>query len=63
MATFAVIKNGLVVNTILADSQEIAEQCNPECICIEYTQENPVSINWTYDGVSFTQPAEDQPIE
>lgn len=56
MATYAVINNGLVVNTILAESKEIAEQCNPGFTCLEYTVENPASIGWTYDGTNFTAP-------
>jgi hypothetical protein len=56
MATFAVINGDIVTNTILADSQEIAEQCNPGLICVEYTTENPAGIGWTYDGTAFTAP-------
>jgi hypothetical protein len=55
MSTYAVIKNNEVINTIVADSKEIAEEATNE-ICIEYTLENPVGIGWSYDGVSFTPP-------
>lgn len=45
MATYAVIENGNVINVIVADSQEIAEQVT-EKTCIEYTEEAPLGIGW-----------------
>jgi hypothetical protein len=45
MATYAVIENGTVINVIVADSQEIAEQVT-EKTCIEYTEEAPLGIGW-----------------
>jgi hypothetical protein len=56
MAKYAVIDNGLVVNTILSESKEIAEQCNPGFVCIEFTSENPTGIGWTYNGIDFIPP-------
>jgi hypothetical protein len=53
MATYAVIDNGLVVNAILAESKEIAEQCNPGLTCVELTSGG---IGWTYDGSTFIAP-------
>lgn len=55
MATFAVMSRNLVSNIIVADSKEIAEQVTG-LACIEYTQENPAGIGWTYDGINFTPP-------
>jgi len=55
MANFAVIKENTVSNTIVADTKEIAEQVT-EATCIEYTNENPVSIGYTWDGSVFTKP-------
>ena len=55
MATFAVIKDGTVNNVIVADTKEIAETVTG-LTCIEYTNENPVGIGWTYDGAEFTAP-------
>ena len=63
MANYAVVNNQLVVNTILADSQEIAEQCNPGFICVEYTAESPAGIGWTYDGTNFIAPVVEEPTE
>jgi hypothetical protein len=55
MATFAEIKNGVVTNIIVADTKEIAELVT-QSTCIEYTEENPAGIGWTYDGTKFIQP-------
>lgn len=57
MAKFAVINDNIVENIIVADTKEIAEEVVRK-ICIEYTDENPVGIGYTYaDGV-FTAPVE-----
>jgi hypothetical protein len=55
MANYAVINNEKVINVILADSKEIAEEVTG-LTCIEYTEENPAGIGWTYDGTDFTAP-------
>jgi len=55
MSNFAVIENNLVINTIVADSKEIAEDITGKQ-CVEYTQENPACIGLGYDGVTFDQP-------
>jgi hypothetical protein len=55
MANYAVVQNDKVTNVIVADSKEMAEQVTG-LTCVEYTDENPASIGWTYaDGV-FTAP-------
>jgi hypothetical protein len=48
MFNFAVMNSNIVENIILADSKEIAEQVTNK-ICIEYTNENPAGIGYTYD--------------
>jgi hypothetical protein len=54
MANFAVINNGVVVNTILADSKEIAEEVTG-LTCIEYEFEpGAPGIGHSWDGVSFS---------
>lgn len=63
MKKFAVINDNLVINTIIADSKEIAEQCNPGLICVEYTDENPAGIGWLYDGTTLTAPVIETPAE
>jgi hypothetical protein len=55
MANFAVIKNGVVNNVIVADIKEVAELVTG-LTCVEYTDENPAGIGWTYDGVNFVAP-------
>lgn len=52
---FAVIENGIVENTIVADSKEIAEQLTGKT-CIAYTGANPAHIGLTYNGSTFEQP-------
>jgi hypothetical protein len=55
MATFAVIKDNVVVNIILADTLEDAEQ-STNSVCIEYTNEFPAGIGWTFNGETFDRP-------
>lgn len=55
MATFAVLKDNKVINVIIADTKEIAEQVTNKT-CIEYTEENPAGIDWTYNGSEFIAP-------
>lgn len=43
MATYAQIENNIVVNTVVADAEWIAEQPGE---WIEYTEENPCGIGW-----------------
>lgn len=51
MAYFAVVENGFVVNTIIADDLQTAESL-VGADCIEYTLENPAIIGLRYiDGV------------
>jgi hypothetical protein len=59
MATYAVINKGIVENIIVADSLEVAEQI-VGFTCVEYTQENPAGIGWTYDGTKFIAPTPEQ---
>jgi hypothetical protein len=56
MANFAVIKDNLVTNIIVAETKEIAELVTG-LTCIEYTQENPAGPGWSYNGNSFAPPA------
>jgi hypothetical protein len=56
MANFAVIENGNVINTIVAESKTLAEEVTGKT-CVEYTSENPARIGLGYDGTTFEQPA------
>ena len=51
MANFAVIKDGIVTNTIVADSKAIAEEVTSKT-CIEYTTE-PAEVGGTYVDKKF----------
>ena len=62
MANYAVIKDGIVSNIIVADTKEIAETVTG-LTCIEYTNENPAVIGWTYDGTNFSAPVIEVPAE
>jgi hypothetical protein len=55
MTNYAVLNGDKVSNIIVADSKEVAEQITGTT-CIEYTDESPASIGWTYDGTTFTAP-------
>jgi pyridoxal biosynthesis lyase PdxS len=55
MANYALIKDGVVNNVIVADTKEIAEEVTG-LTCVEYTDENPAGIGWSYDGAEFTAP-------
>lgn len=59
MANFAIIENGVVTNTILADSKAIAEEVTGKT-CVEYTDANPACIGLGYDGTTFEQVAQEE---
>jgi hypothetical protein len=59
MANFAIIEDGVVTNTILADSKAVAEEVTGKT-CVEFTDSNPACIGLGYDGTTFEQPA---PVE
>ena len=52
MPNFAVMNNDSVINTIVAESKDIAEQVTGQT-CIEYTTQNSAEPGGTFDGVSF----------
>jgi hypothetical protein len=56
LKTFAVLKDNLVVNVVVGVEPEVVE-ANPG-LYVEYTEENPAGIGWTYDATtgSFTNP-------
>jgi hypothetical protein len=60
--TFAVLNGNVVTNVIIAESKEIAEEATG-LTCVEYTQENPAGIGWTYDGEKFVSPVVEEPTE
>jgi hypothetical protein len=54
MSKYAVIKDEVVINLIVADSKDIAEEVTGET-CIE-CDDQPVEIGGTYDGTRFINP-------
>lgn len=59
MANFAVIKDGIVDNIIVANSKEIAEQATG-LICIEYSNEDKPNIGLGYSNGLFEQPIQQE---
>ena len=51
MANYAVIDNETVINTIVADSLEVAQEVTGQT-CIEYTDEAPLGVNWYWDSTA-----------
>lgn len=58
MNNFAVIKDGEVLNTIVADTKEIAEEVSGYP-CVQYEYPTAVAPYWKWDGVNFTPPVEE----
>lgn len=53
MANYAVIDNQKVINVIVADSIEVAEEITGKT-CIEYTEEVPLGIDWYWNDTADT---------
>ena len=63
MANYAVIKDDIVNNVIVADTKEIAETVTG-LTCIEYENvPGAPGIGWTYDGTNFSAPVIEVPAE
>lgn len=55
---YALVKDGVVKNTIVADSGFIATISGNWDYCVDITSLNPQPWQgWTYDGSTFTAPA------
>jgi hypothetical protein len=55
MANFAIIENGIVVNTIVAESKAVAEEVTG-ATCVEFTDENTAFIGLGYSKGKFEKP-------
>jgi len=63
MANYAVIKNGIITNVIVSESQEIAESITG-LACVEFQLEpGAPGIGWSYNGTDFTAPVIEEPAE
>jgi len=61
MANFAVMNGNVVVNVIVADTKEIAEQVT-NATCIEFDFDiNPAGIGYIYDDKKFSLPIVEAP--
>jgi hypothetical protein len=62
MANFAVLSGSSVINVITAEDLESAELAT-KSMCVEYTEENPAGIGWSYvDGVFIAPLVVDETI-
>jgi hypothetical protein len=62
MAHFAIIEDGKVTNTIVAESKAIAEEVTGKT-CVEYDAADPAIIGFGYDGTNFEKTLTTQPTE
>lgn len=62
MAIYAVTDNNIVINVIVADTKEVAEEVTGKT-CIESTEDNPASIGSTWNGINFIPVLTSEPIE
>lgn len=62
MATYAMMSGNTVDNIIVADDKEATEKALG-CVLIEYTDDNPAGIGWTYDPETgkFSAPVVEEP--
>jgi hypothetical protein len=59
---YAIIENGAITNTVVADAAFAAEQGLIEFP--DYLEGKAIGIGWRYDGVDFIEPvAVDAPVE
>ena len=52
--TYIVICDGVVVHCVSVDDVQSLHECYPDCLILE--QSGGETVDWTYDGVSFTAP-------
>jgi hypothetical protein len=57
MANYAIVKHGVVQNTIVCQPMDIPLELEPGVFYVEYTLDNPAVIGLGYDGSSFEQMA------
>jgi hypothetical protein len=61
MKTFAVMTGLRVSNIIIAEDESVGEELG--VTLIEYTQENPAGIGYTWDGEKFNPPVIEEPVD
>lgn len=55
MPSYAVLSNDVVINTMIADSKELAESLTGGT-CVEFTVKDTVQVGFVYDGTTFKAP-------
>ena len=62
MATFALITNGIVINTVVCDSEQLTQQLWPNVLSINIDDITPTpGIGWSYMTGSFAPPVIETP--
>ena len=63
MATFAMMSGNTVDNIIVADDKQATEEAL-RCTLIEFTEDNPAGIGWSYDPETgkFVAPVIEEPV-
>jgi hypothetical protein len=56
MAQFAVLVNNVAVNTIVAETKELALEIYPGAILEEIPEGFPLNLGFVFDGTKFTDP-------
>lgn len=56
MANFAILVNNIVVNTVVADTKELAESVYPGSILQEFDNDFPMNIGMIFNGETFSYP-------
>lgn len=56
MANFALIKNGIVDNIIIAEQSFIDNHCQEYDACVEYADGTYVGVGFSWDGENFIAP-------
>ena len=56
---FALIENGIVENTIICESEDLAKELYPNTTIVNIDG-IPAGLGWSYDGNTFTAPAEEK---
>jgi hypothetical protein len=59
MAHFAILVNNTVVNTIVAETKELAESIYPGSVLQEFDSSFPINIGMVFDGTTFNYAEQD----
>ena len=54
--TYVLIREGVVIHCVSVDDVNTLAECYPDCLILERV--GIENIGWTFDGVTFTAPAQ-----